>query len=242
MIWKIFVAALGTFAYGLLSALGGGYDFIKENVGTESGYESSAPAYTTPETAFSEVELVKVGNHTYYAKSMYALQTRKEEERKIALAEMEKADAGLDVDVYVSGFNYEFYNEHFRLYGYRMKDGVIEQEYSLNTGREENGNVTWCSHKYGLLSLIPDQSYVSTDGLKPASEFFEKVYNLAKEHEEQIFRLRKKEAIYGTYLLKTDTEGNVYYEFTINVFTTIRVNARTGALMCEHYWNGVYED
>lgn len=244
MIIKLLAAIFSALVLALAGAVvDGKADFSNLRGGDrEVVSESRIEAQTTAETAFSEVKLTKVGNHTYYPDTLFDSRYVSEENRKIVFAEMEKADKCLETDVYISGFNQEYMSEYFRLYGYRMTDGIVEPEFSLNTGRGSDGTVSWGSHKYGLLSLLPDAGYVNGDGVRPASEFFAKVYDLAKEHEKQIFRHCKTEPIRGNYMLNADLQGNVFYEFTINAYTTIRVNARTGAVMEEYYWDGVYVD
>lgn len=48
--------------------------------------------------------------------------------------------------------------------------------------------------------------------------------------------------IYGTYLLKyIDTKDYLYYEFTLNCYSTIKVNARTGEIDDAKFDNGASE-
>ena len=37
-----------------------------------------------------------------------------------------------------------------------------------------------------------------------------------------------------------DGQGELYYEFTVNKYSTVMVDAKTGSVTETHYWNGVY--
>ena len=45
--------------------------------------------------------------------------------------------------------------------------------------------------------------------------------------------------IYGTYVLKfNDTQNYLYYEFTLNTYTTIKVNAKNGKIDYSEFKDG----
>ena len=41
------------------------------------------------------------------------------------------------------------------------------------------------------------------------------------------------------YLLKTDGQGNLYYEFTVNNYSLVTIDAKTGSIIKANYWNGI---
>ena len=242
MIWKIWLAILGTFFLTLIAMVAGNAELSSTNRGNTVAVATPTPSPTTVQNAFSEDKILKIGNHTYYSETMFALRGRTEEEREEVFAQMRKADKLLNCDIFVTGFNTEFGTADFRMFGLRMTNGIPEAKMSLSSGWDmENDKVLWGSHRYGLIEFMPEVT-IDTEGIMPAELLFEKVYGLAKANEKYIFEHRRTEPISGTYMLKADEAGVVYYEFRINKYTTIEVNAKTGEVMHEYYWDGVYED
>ena len=75
------------------------------------------------------------------------------------------------------------------------------------------------------------------NGLIPAEDVFEKVYERASQSD----KVRQSaDEITGTYLLAVDSTGTLYYRFTINRYSTVDVDAKTGEIIFERYWNGIY--
>ena len=220
----------------------GNAELSSTNRGNTAAVATPTPSPTTVQNAFSEDKILKIGNHTYYSETMFALRGRTEEEREEVFAQMRKADKLLNCDIFVTGFNTEFGTADFRMFGLRMTNGIPEAKMSLSSGWDmENDKVLWGSHRYGLIEFMPEVT-IDTEGIMPAEPLFEKVYGLAKANEKYIFEHRRTEPISGTYMLKADETGVVYYEFRINKYTTIEVNAKTGEVMNEYYWDGVYVD
>lgn len=242
MIWKLFVAIVGTFFLAMIAFLAKGAEIPSTEFGRNTVTVAPTKAPTTAQDAFSEMKIEKIGNHTYYSETMFDLRGRTEEEREEVLSQMRKADKQLNRDIFVTGFNSEFGTENFRLFGLRMTNGIAEAKMSLNSGWDmEKDEVLWGSHRYGLIEFMPEVT-IDPEGVMQAELLFEKVYNLAKDNEKYIFEHRRTEPISGTYMLKANEEGVVYYEFRINKYTTIEVNAKTGEVMNEYYWDGVYVD
>jgi hypothetical protein len=242
MIWKIFVAILGSFILSIVALVAKDVEIPTTDRDRTVVTVTPTAAPTTVQNAFTEMKFVKVGNHTYYPETMFALKVSKEEHMEMVISQMKNADRFLDVDVYVTGFNSMFDTEDFRMFGRRMTNGVVEEEMNLNSGWDKaTDTVRWYSRPYGLTEYMP-QVTIDTDGIMPASLLFEKVYTLAKEHEKSIFAHRRVEPIRGTYMLMADEAGVIYYEFTINRYSTIGVNAKTGEVIKQYYWDGVYVD
>ncbi len=42
----------------------------------------------------------------------------------------------------------------------------------------------------------------------------------------------------GTYIIWAEYSGNIYYDFTVNTCSSIRIDARTGEILYENYWDG----
>ena len=68
-----------------------------------------------------------------------------------------------------------------------------------------------------------------------------KVAELASQNRGSML-MDRGNTIYGTYLLKyIDTKDYLYYEFTLNCYSTIKVNARTGEIDDAKFDNGASE-
>jgi hypothetical protein len=64
------------------------------------------------------------------------------------------------------------------------------------------------------------------------------IYDMAKLYKG--YNDNYSDDIYGTYLLKTDGQGNLYYEFTVNYCSIVNVDAKTGEIIQARYWDGKY--
>ena len=190
---------------------------------------------------FTEVKMVKVGNHTYYPDTLFDLRRPKIEDKEWIIEFMKKADRDLTYDVYVTGFNSMYATDEFRMFGLKMEQGVVEPDISLNTGILPDGSVIWGSSRYGIEENFPEIP-IDLTAVRPADRYFDAVYALAEEHKDEMFAIRGEEPISGTYMLKVKHTGEIYYEFVINEFSYVNVNAKTGEITLQHFWNGVYED
>ena len=198
---------------------------------------------TTTKSPFVELKMEKLGNHTYYSESMFTNQNAIKNGRETVLEQMRIADANLEYDVYVTGFNSMYGTEDFRMYGLLITDGVPNNDFSITSGfNPETGKVDWVSHRYGLLSLIPAPKWVDRLDMIPVEEAFRTAMSLAEENKHTMFRLRKEEPIRGTWMVKCDAEGNVFFDFVINDFSSVWIDGKTGEVLRAYFWNGIYED
>ena len=230
MFWKMLAMVISTILVASLMAYVVGFAEIEQRDKT-----------TTADTAFTEVKKEKLGNHTYYPDTLFDLRRPESDGKETALEFMEKADRNLTYDVYVTGFNTMYKTGEFRLYGLRMEQGVVEPDVSLTTEIMPDGTVVWGSSRYGMDAKLPDIFFDLYD-VRPAKEFFQTVYDLAVEHKSAMFGFGNEEPIRGIYQLKVNQDGEVYYEFRINEFSYVHVNAVTGEITYRSFWNGVYED
>ena len=49
----------------------------------------------------------------------------------------------------------------------------------------------------------------------------------------------RESGISGTFIIWAEYSGNIYYEFTVNTCSRIKIDARTGEILDENYWNGL---
>ena len=148
------------------------------------------------------------------------------------ISQLEKADKDLHDDIYVHGIGEAEERNEYRFFAFMMKDGVIY----------ENGYMTcWYVAETKSNNWDYDSSFRRTDfsksGLLPAEGFFGKVYEKASKSDEV---LSVKDTVTGKYLLMCDSNGKLYYRFTVNKYSTVDVDAKTGEIISERYWDGIY--
>ena len=147
-----------------------------------------------------------------------------------------KADKSLNDDVYITGFNSLYSTKDFRLFGCLILDGVVYEDYRMCA--EDNGNgICW-------RAVDPTKTVPTFDlsGVAVPSEFYSFVYEKAEAHVNEIMMAGSNTPITGTYILMVDPSGELYYRFNICEYSHININAKTGHIMEEYYWNGVYID
>ena len=192
--------------------------------------DSSAPA-----GAFKAAALVKIGGHTYYPEGLFNDGGRNEKYKDYMISQLEKADKELHDDIYVHGIGEAEEKDEYRFFGFMMNDGVIyEQGYMTCWYVAESKSNVW---DY-------DSSFRRTDfnksGLLPAEDFFGKVYEKASKAKKITEAYGFDGRITGTYLLEVNAKGNLFYRFTVNKFSTVDVDAKTGEIIRERYWDGWY--
>lgn len=232
MFWRMLATIISVFlAVSLLAYVNAAEIKKDEKKRTQSGTDA----------VFVEEKKEQLGKHTYYPSTLFDVRYLDDDEKSFVRIFMEKADENLTYDVYVTGFNTAVGSGDFRMYGFRMEQGAVEPDVPLTTEISQYGTVSWGSSRYGMDAKLPDIFFDLYD-VRPAEEFFQTVYDLAEEHKGAMFALREEEPIHGTYLLKVKHTGEVFYEFRINEFSYVHVNAVTGEITYRSFWNGVYED
>ena len=211
-----------------------GSDVASDDISDTSEPAESSEAKSdsrAPDGAFSAAELIKIGEHTYYQDSMFE-RGRDQTYKDYMLSQLEKADKDLHDDVYVTGIGEAEEHGEFRFFGKMMNDGVIYNSADMTC---------WYDSEKGNFWEIDYSKFRRTDfsknGILPAEDFFGEIYERASKSDEV---WDYWDDITGTYLLAVDSEGNLYYHFTINKYSTVDVDAKTGEIILERYWNGDY--
>ena len=196
---------------------------------------ASKGSVSAPAGAFKAAELIKIGEHTYYQKALFEESDRDRKYKDHMISQLEQADKDLHDDVYVHGIGESEEKNEFRFFGNMMSDGVIY----------DSGVMTcWYESSKGSFWEIDYSKFRRTDfsksGLLPAEDFFGVIYERASKAEKITNAYGFDGSITGTYLLTVDAQGNLFYRFTINKYSTVEVDAKTGEIIRERYWDGVY--
>ena len=188
--------------------------------------DSSAPA-----GAFKEAKLIKIGEHTYYPEDLFDHSDRDRDCKDHMISQLTQADKELHDDIYVHGIGESEVKGEFRFFGLMMNDGVTyDCAYMTCWYDEEKGSFWSTDSKFR-------RSDFNKSGLINAEDAFGKVYEKASKSD-MVKEVNSK--VTGTYLLMCDSKGTLYYRFTVNKYSTVDVDAKTGEIISERYWNGDY--
>ena len=182
---------------------------------------------------FTKSEMIKLGEHTYYPKELFINDVRGVKYEDHMLSQLEEADKGLHDDVYVHGIGESEIKGEFRFFGMMMEDGVIFDTADLTCWYDPESGSAWSINYSNFRRTDFDKS-----GLINAEDVFDEVYQRASKSNQALEVGHGK--ISGTYLLAVDNAGRLYYRFTINRYSTVDVDAKTGEIIKERYWNGQY--
>lgn len=190
---------------------------------------------SAPAGAFKAAGLVKIGEHTYYQDGLFEGSDRDKKFKDHMISQLKQADKDLHDDVYVHGIGESEERGEFRFFGNMMSDGVIFES-GVMTCWYESGKGSFWEIDYSKFR----RTDFSKSGLLPAEDFFGEIYARASKADKIINAYGFDGSITGTYLLVADAKGNLFYRFTINKYSTVDVDAKTGEIIRERYWDGVY--
>lgn len=182
---------------------------------------------------FMKSELIKLGEHTYYPKELFINDVRGVKYEDHMLSQLEEADKGLHDDVYVHGIGESETKGKFRFFGMMMEDGVIFDTADVTCWYDPESGSAWSINYSNFRRTDFDKS-----GLINAEDVFDEVYQRASKSNQALEVGHGK--ISGTYLLAVNNAGRLYYRFTINIYSSVDVDAKTGEIIQERYWNGQY--
>lgn len=181
--------------------------------------------------AFKEAELIKIGKHTYYPEGLFDYNDRDRDYKDHMISQLTEADKDLHDDVFVHGIGESEVKGEFRFFGLMMNDGVTYDCAQMTCWYDDEQGSVWSNDsKFRRADF-------SKSGLIDAETAFGKVYENASKSD-KVKRVSSK--VTGTYLLMCDSEGKLYYRFTVNTYSTVDVDAKTGEIFSERYWDGIY--
>ena len=197
-----------------------------EKADTVQKADSKAPAGT-----FKEAKLIKIGEHTYYPEDLFDHSDRDRDYKDHMISQLTQADKELHDDIYVHGIGESEVKGEFRFFGLMMNDGVTYDCAHMTCWYDEGKGSFWSNDsKFRRANF-------NKSGLINAQDAFGKVYEKASMSD-KVKEVNSK--VTGTYLLMCDSKGTIYYRFTVNKFSTVDIDAKTGEIISERYWNGDY--
>lgn len=188
---------------------------------------------------FTAEPIYKIGNHIYYSDTLFDRKNAGGEERRQIKEYLEKADATLSEDVLVNWYSEDTLNNNLmKISAAQYVDGVVctQVYYATDTNTRTDPNIR-------NVSDFPPVQNLDTSNLLDPKDLFEDVKSHAKAHTGEMLMDQGKDKIYGTYQVEYDIPTDtIEYHFTVNTYSNIYVNAKTGRIAKEYYWDGNYVD
>ena len=208
--------------------------FTACGVSTDSSMETNYAENVNKKAvkAFKEAKLIKVGEHTYYPDYLFESDDRDKKFKDYILSVLEKCDKDLHDDIFVYIIMEAETKNEFRFSAKVIIDGVIFEEGEMMNWHSPETGYVW-DYDYSKFRRC---DFTKSD-LVPTEEACTTVYSDAKANSEKLYNDNK---IYGTYLLKADGQGKLYYEFTVNDCSLVTIDAKSDSIIKAHYWNGDY--
>ena len=169
--------------------------------------------------------LIKVGNHTYYPDYIFERRNIVADPEEYIIERLEAADRSLDEDIFIWGISISENEGETKVAASYLKQGMLLKQRGLSF--DYKCDTEW--HDYGQEEYNP-----STEGLMPEEEVVSIAYEAADKHRSAM----RGSGISGTYIIWAECSGNIYYEFTVNTCSRIKIDARTGEILDELYWDG----
>ena len=178
-------------------------------------------------------QISRIGKHIYYVRDELFSGDSGFEERDKAIKEyLESVDKITTEDVFVTQGMYYPSRDEVQISALAYEDGVILNWFRY-TASSTNNN--------GFVQKFSRQVRPALDksGLIKPKKIIPDVKTLASANTGQMM-MDQGNAIYGTYVLKHDqAEDRLYYEFTLNRFSFVKADAKTGEIFAYNFYDGV---
>ena len=174
----------------------------------------------------------RIGKHIYYPEDTFFSEKRTEEQNEYIKSYLESIDKMLDEDVYATYYMYYPTQERVEVSANAYVDGVILSyfPYTASTDNDEGF--------FQKLSRMV-RPEIDTSGRLNPKKLIPDVKAYALQNKDDMY-MDQGDTIYGTYLLKYDMEDErLYYEFTLNRWSYVNVDAKTGEIIGWNFDNGV---
>lgn len=232
----IFIGAIFLFPALAFKAMVGGTQTLGKMKSAKQAALGSAATITQQDFTCDSVS--QIGKHIYYSDEMFERKDASHIEKEEVLNYLKKADETLTEDVFVTWYtNDTCHNNQLRvlaeqyLYGVRCPDVY----YATDNFSRTDPNL---ANEGGM----PPVQYLDTNGILDPADVIPEVRKLAQANIDKMLR-DKGNNVYGTYVLQYDYRyDRIVYHFTVNEYSDIEVDAKTGKVVSEYYWDGTYVD
>ena len=217
---------------------------VPAGCGCDRAYDGGDPEFVNSgkyECDFEIKPIVfkKFGKHIYYQEGKFFTNEQYQGQNEAVRKCFEDKDSEETQDIYV--YNYiadgrDGKVTDIQLYGRGYVNGIIVE----NKGYYAQ-YVSKVKHFTRMYSVGRKHTPRRSSAVDP-KKIFPKVAELACKNKHSMY-MDQGNKIYGTYLLKyNDSSDYLYYDFIINRYSSVRVNARTGEIDKSEFKNGTPED
>lgn len=223
---KILISLIILLAIGGMIAL----ELILNNMNGQNPLEETGP--------IKAEKTVHIGKHIYYAEDMYALRKADIDTKKEILDYLEELDKNIGYDIYVCGVYRSSVSRNLCINAYQYLDGVIIPDVFYRSKDNSDKPMLDLSDRGTPVSDI------DISNMKDARDLTDDILKLAEQHSSELYyEDYNNKKIVGTYRPIYDAESRtLYYEFRINEYSEVRVDAKTGNIIYEYFWDGTIED
>ena len=177
----------------------------------------------------------RIGKHIIYSYNVFEGRNLKKGEKEEVIEYLEKADAGLNEDVFITGWTRMSIDGSLRFNGLLSVNGaVVDGVYYTTDVDDPTPN---------LRIIDPFQTGdIDTSGVLDPKGLCPEIEKLAETHSNDLNDYSTK-GVYGSYMLEYDiTKNKLVYDFKINDYSHVCVDALTGDILEEYYDDGTIED
>ena len=173
----------------------------------------------------------RIGNHIIYSHNVFEGRNLKKSEEEELIEYLEQVDAGLSEDVYITGWTRLSFNNMLRFFGRLSVNGAVVTEIYYATDIDDP------TPNIRVVESFPVGD-IDISGVLDAKGLCPEVEKLAESHSADLNDYADK-GVYGDYLLEYDINKNILmYNFQINDYSHVYVDAITGNILKEEYSNG----
>ena len=182
-------------------------------------------------------KMKQIGKHIYFEENMIDSRNIDSKEKNEILDYLEDLDATLNKDIYVTGFTEKREGSNIRVFARQYINGaVVENVFYSSDFNNPNPNIV-------LKGDYPELATLDTSNVIQPEQVIDKVIDHAKANISDMYTAKDMPEVYGTYKLEYSIpDGKLYYHFDLNEYSEIKVDALTGEIYFENYWDGVYID
>ena len=203
----------------------------KEYAGTGSETDAQSALYGS----YTPLVTGRMGTHVYYTDNVIKDRDLTRSEEKEIRDCLEQVDKELTEDILVVGWCRQSINDRLLFNAYQYYDGVIIPDVTYRLTQNGSMNIKQTGD-------IPAVTSLDLSGMTEPEELFPVVDELAMQHEAELYMDQGKE-IYVVYNPEYDVfRDELYYYFRINDYSRIRIDAKTGDILEEYYFNGEFID
>ena len=172
-----------------------------------------------------------IGDHIYYPENLFLSEGYSEEQKETVKSYLESLDKTLDEDVYITLCMYYPMHDRIDVSATAYVNGVVLSYFPYTaTSQNDKGLV----QKFSRMT----RPELDTSGLLNPEKLIPSVKEFASHNTDKMY-MDRNDTIYGTYLLKYDMEKEkLYYEYTLNRWSYVNVDAKTGEIIGWNFYDG----